>query len=275
MTRTHRASFLPPSSAGIPDRYLTALVLFDELAVRVRSSVEGLSSADRLGGGDRSGQYRLDLVADADVVDSLLASGYNVLSEESGFHDQGASLTVVVDPVDGSTNASRGLPWWASSFSLVAEVDGALTPVASLVADHGSGAVFSAVAGAGAWHNGVRLPLLGACRPSEEAIVGLNGRCPINLGWAQTRTFGALALDLCCVAEGRLDGYVDAVVGNHAPWDYLGALLVVSECGGVVVDALGQDLCVLDHAARRSPVAAPTIERCETWIGTAAGVLWR
>ena len=134
MTRTHRASFLPPSSAGIPDRYLTALVLFDELAVRVRSSVEGLSSADRLGGGDRSGQYRLDLVADADVVDSLLASGYNVLSEESGFHDQGASLTVVVDPVDGSTNASRGLPWWASSFSLVAEVDGALTPVASLVA---------------------------------------------------------------------------------------------------------------------------------------------
>lgn len=85
------------------------------------SSVEGLSSADRLGGGDRSGQYRLDLVADADVVDSLLASGYNVLSEESGFHDQGASLTVVVDPVDGSTNASRGLPsigkatdfrWW-------------------------------------------------------------------------------------------------------------------------------------------------------------------
>ena len=245
MTRTHRASFLPPSSARIPDRYLTALVLFDELAVRVRSSVEGLSSADRLGGGDRSGQYRLDLVADADVVDSLLAS------------------------------ASRGLPWWASSFSLVAEADGALAPVASLVADHGSGAVFSAVAGAGAWHNGVRLPLLGACRPSEEAIVGLNGRCPINLGWAQTRTFGALALDLCCVAEGRLDGYVDAVVGNHAPWDYLGALLVVSECGGVVVDALGQDLCVLDHAARRSPVAAPTIERCETWIGAASGVLWR
>ena len=61
MTRTHRASFLPPSSAGIPDRYLTALVLFDELAVRVRSSVEGLSSADRLGGGDRSGQYLYDL----------------------------------------------------------------------------------------------------------------------------------------------------------------------------------------------------------------------
>ena len=159
MTRTHRASFLPPSSAGIPDRYLTALVLFDELAVRVRSSVEGLSSADRLGGGDRSGQYRLDLVADADVVDSLLAAGYNVLSEESGFHDQGASLTVVVDPVDGSTNASRGLPWWASSFSLVAEVDGALTPVASLVADHGSGAVFSCMSSIGGSNRGAERPL--------------------------------------------------------------------------------------------------------------------
>ena len=41
-------------------------------------------------------------------------------------------------------------------------------------------------------------------------------------------------------------------------WDYIGATLVVREAGGVVVDALGRDLVVLDHTARRTPVAATT-----------------
>ena len=42
----------------------------------------------------------------------------------------------------------------------------------------------------------------------------------------------------------------------HGVWDYVGALLVVQEAGGVMVDALGRDLVVLDHGARRTPVAA-------------------
>jgi fructose-1,6-bisphosphatase/inositol monophosphatase family enzyme len=43
-------------------------------------------------------------------------------------------------------------------------------------------------------------------------------------------------------------------------WDYLGAVLVVQEAGGVAVDALGCDLVVLDHAARRTPVAAGGVD---------------
>jgi myo-inositol-1(or 4)-monophosphatase len=42
----------------------------------------------------------------------------------------------------------------------------------------------------------------------------------------------------------------------HGVWDYVGARLVVREAGGVVVDAHGRDLVVLDHRARRTPVAA-------------------
>ena len=44
------------------------------------------------------------------------------------------------------------------------------------------------------------------------------------------------------------------------PWDYLGAMLVLSEAGGHLADAAGRDLVVLDHAARRTPVAAGTAE---------------
>ena len=55
-----------------------------------------------------------------------------------------------------------------------------------------------------------------------------------------------------------LDGYVDCSVDPHGPWDYLGGLLVCHEAGAVVVDAAGRDLVVLDHAARRTPLAAAT-----------------
>jgi fructose-1,6-bisphosphatase/inositol monophosphatase family enzyme len=64
-------------------------------------------------------------------------------------------------------------------------------------------------------------------------------------------------LDLCVVAAGRVDGYVD-LPGAHGPWDYMAALLVCREVGVEVVDAEGRELVVLDHGARRSPLAAAT-----------------
>jgi fructose-1,6-bisphosphatase/inositol monophosphatase family enzyme len=67
---------------------------------------------------------------------------------------------------------------------------------------------------------------------------------------------GASALDISAVASGSFDGFVDMSPDAHGVWDYVGALLVVQEAGGVVVDAFGRDLVVLDHDARRTPVAA-------------------
>ncbi|MEZ5167319.1 MAG: inositol monophosphatase family protein [Acidimicrobiales bacterium] len=59
---------------------------------------------------------------------------------------------------------------------------------------------------------------------------------------------GASALDLCAVADGRFDAYVD-FDGNLGPWDYLGALLICAEVGIETVDADGRDLTVIDHGA--------------------------
>jgi fructose-1,6-bisphosphatase/inositol monophosphatase family enzyme len=67
---------------------------------------------------------------------------------------------------------------------------------------------------------------------------------------------GASALDICSVATGTFDGFVDMSPDAHGVWDYLGAMLVVQETGGVVADAFGRDLAVLEHDARRTPVAA-------------------
>jgi fructose-1,6-bisphosphatase/inositol monophosphatase family enzyme len=69
---------------------------------------------------------------------------------------------------------------------------------------------------------------------------------------------GAAALDLCAVAEGVLDGYIDCSGDAHGVWDYLGGLLVCREAGAVVTDAFDRELVVHDHAARRTPVAGAT-----------------
>ena len=67
---------------------------------------------------------------------------------------------------------------------------------------------------------------------------------------------GSAALDICCVASGGFDAYVDLTHGELAVWDYLAGMLVLEEAGGVMVDAFERDLVVLDHDARRAPVAA-------------------
>ncbi len=204
----------------------------------------------------RPGQYKLDLVADEAALGVLHASGLGTLSEESGRHHADRPLTAVVDPVDGSTNAHRGLPWYATSICVV-DGDG---PLAAVVVNLASGARFWAVRGGGAFGGTGRLSPSGATR-LEDSIVALSGLPAVPLGSWQTRSLGACALDLCAVASGALDAFVDVTrPAAHGPWDYLGGLLVCREAGVPVVDGDQAELVVLDHAARRSPVAAATPE---------------
>lgn len=213
------------------------------------------SVRDRGPSGLRDGQYALDLVADEAALAVLRRAGVGVLSEESGLEVVDGRPTVVIDPVDGSTNCSRGVPWYATSLCLVDE-DG---PAVALVVNQASGERWSAVRGGGAWCDGRALTPSGRTVLSE-AIVGISAPAPPTPGWAQFRAFGASALDLCLVAGGVLDGFVDCGVDQHGSWDYLGAMLICQEAGTVVSDALDRDLVVLDHAARRTPVAGATAE---------------
>ncbi|SVB36217.1 uncharacterized protein METZ01_LOCUS189071 [marine metagenome] len=202
--------------------------------------------------GNRPDQYASDVVADEAVRGVLLPLGYGLLSEESAVVEAGEGCPmVVVDPLDGSTNASRGIPHYAASLCAVDDEG----PLAAVVLNLALGTRYEAVRGGGARRDGVGLfrddsPQL------SEAIVGVSGLPASNPGWAQFRCLGAAALDLCAVADGTLDAYVDCVVDAHGVWDYLGALLVCREAGVTVEDAKGRDLCVLDRAIRRTPVAA-------------------
>jgi fructose-1,6-bisphosphatase/inositol monophosphatase family enzyme len=98
-------------------------------------------------------------------------------------------------------------------------------------------------------------------------MIVVSGLPPHHLGWRQFRSLGALALDLCSVACGRFDGYIDCSPDAHGVWDYAGALLVCAEAGVPLVDAFGRDLLELDHAVRRTPVAAATAALADELIG--------
>lgn len=204
----------------------------------------------------RPGQYKLDLAADAAALGVLHAAGLGSLSEESGRHHPDRPLVAVVDPVDGSTNAHRGIPWYATSVCIL-DGDG---PLAAAVVNLASGARCWATRGGGAFGDGGRLHPSATTR-LDQSVVGLSGLPPPAPGWWQSRALGACALDLCAVASGSLDGFLDATrPAAHGPWDYLGGLLVCREAGARVVDAGGAELVVADHRDRRSPVAAGTPE---------------
>ncbi len=220
-------------------------------------------------GGNRPGQYAIDLVADEAALAVLDRPGLGVLSEESGLHRPGAPLVAVVDPVDGSTNAARRIPWYATSVCVV-DAGG---PLVAVVANQATGERYEAVRGGGARRDGAPVGP-GRARALGAAVVALNGYPSRHLGWAQFRAFGAAALDLCSVADGRVDAFAVCGGAYLAPWDYLGGLLVCLEAGasvratgrglpaaGIAGDR-GDDLVVLDPAARRGLVAAGTADLC-------------
>ena len=240
------------------------LGVMHDAATAVRSALDGL--LDWGTAGTRAGQYKSDLAADEVALAVLEAAGVGVMSEESGVHRGDREVIVVLDPVDGSTNASRGLPWFATSLCAV-DRDG---PRAALVVDQANGARYEAIRGGGARADGQPLAPSG-CTGLSEAIVGVSGYPAQRFGWKQFRALGAIALDLCAVAGGRLDAFVDCSPSAHGPWDYLGGLLICTEAGALVVDAEGRGLVTTEHAARRTPVAAATPELLEQVVAARQG----
>ena len=206
--------------------------------------------------GKRATQYSVDLAADAAALEVLHGAGCAVLSEESQITGEWkpGGLMVVMDPLDGSTNASKRVPWYATALCAI-DGDGMR---ASLVVNQASGRDrYWATRGGGAFHNGIRLA------PTErnalhQSVVGISGLPSFRPAWGQFRALGAAALDICLVATGALDGWID--FNSHGVWDYLASVLVCQEAGVVVEEFQFRDLVVTEYAEKRTPLVASSAE---------------
>jgi myo-inositol-1(or 4)-monophosphatase len=232
----------------VTDSFFTAL---RECALEIGDAVK--AHQGRGFSGVRDSQYYLDLAADEVALRVLCGAGYRVMSEESGVTGKG-KFTVVVDPIDGSTNCDRGVPFFATSLAVMHADE----LVAGLVMNQATGTIFEAEKGAGAARDGVAIETSGQ-QEISKSIIGFSGLPSRHLGWAQMRAMGAASLEICLVADGSLDAYGVAQHSTLNPWDYLAGLLILREAGGVAQDYRGENLETSDPVVRR-PVFCATPE---------------
>ena len=171
--------------------------------------------------------------------------GVAVLAEEGGGTRAGTMWAV--DPLDGTTNFTRGFPVVAVSVGLVQ--DG--VPIAGVVIAPFLGLEFTVSKGKGATLNRERLPALRPCDPSRAVVAtGFpfrnKGRMPryrpvvegALVRFEDLRRAGAAALDLAWTAAGTFDGYFEL---NLNTWDLAAGAALVLEVGGRVSDWSGGD----------------------------------
>ena len=184
----------------------------------------------------------LDQACEELVRTRLLAArpADTVVGEEGADHVGDSGVSWIVDPIDGTVNFVYGIPAYA--VSVAAAVDGAV--VAGVVVNIATGEQWGAVRDGGAWtwRGDERRPVLApAPPPVSRMLVGTGfsytpelraeqGRAVASLlpRVRDVRRQGAAALDLCAVASGRLDAYVEQ---GLQPWDLAAGGLVAKEAG--------------------------------------------
>ena len=191
-------------------------------------------------GGDGTPTHRLDVVVEAPVLDVLERAGVNVLSEEIGWIDRGSSITVVIDPLDGTANAAAGVP--LSSFSAALVRDS--TVVAAITHWFEGSRTWRAALGDEVVRSvTARRSLDGAAvsmlRPRPETMTAWNR---VAARADRVRILGSSVLEACLVADGAVDAFCDSGGDVHRIVDLAAVDLVVRNAGGCLRDVHGRPL---------------------------------
>jgi myo-inositol-1(or 4)-monophosphatase len=169
---------------------------------------------------------------------------HGVLGEEEGLADTGSDYRWYVDPLDGTTNFAHGFPVFCVSLAL----EHRNQMIAGVVYDPTRDELFSAEQGRGAYLNQRRIQVSKISNLAESLVAtgfpshkrhknpNIYFYHQITLHSHGVRRAGSAALDLCCVASGRFDGFWEF---NLNPWDTAAGVLIVKEAGGKVSDFRG------------------------------------
>lgn len=169
---------------------------------------------------------------------------HDVYGEEQGFADTGSEYRWYVDPLDGTTNFAHGFPVFCVSLAL----DRKGTRIAGVIYDPTRNELFAAEQGNGACLNGQRIQVSRVQKLAESLVAtgfpshkrhknpNIFFYHQITLRTHGVRRAGSAALDLCCVACGRFDGFWEF---NLNPWDTAAGVLMIEEAGGRVTDFSG------------------------------------
>ena len=224
------------------------------------------------GGDDTVAVDQAAETAIVDVLERLHEAGesFTLVSEELGERRFGDDpvLWVVLDPIDGSLNAKRGIPHFSLSLA-VADGPTMGDVFYGYVYDFGTGEEWTAQRGAGAFLNGTPL---GGERPKDRieilafeatltSLVAEKAAAVAPIAY-RLRIMGSLAIALCNLAAGRIDGVCSLKPARSV--DVAAGQLVVRECGLAVelIDAPPFAAAPLDVVGRSRIAAAGTPELC-------------
>jgi myo-inositol-1(or 4)-monophosphatase len=169
---------------------------------------------------------------------------HDILGEEGGLQDTGSDYRWYVDPLDGTTNFAHGFPVFCVSMALEHKGQRA----AGVIYDPTRDELFAAEQGSGAYLNGQRIHVSKTANLAESLVAtgfpshkrhknpNIFFYHQITLRTHGVRRAGAAALDLCCVACGRFDGFWEF---NLNPWDTAAGVLLVEEAGGRITNFHG------------------------------------
>ena len=218
----------------------------------LKHSVGTVRSVERKLGQDSNLVTEVDKRSEAMITERIRMKypGHAILGEESGGSITGADTVWIIDPLDGTTNFTHGLPIFCVSIGV--QHKGEL--VAGVVYDPNLDELFSAERGGGAFLNGKRLHVSGTAELRESLLVtGFPYNIRENphhavehfqafLMEAQAvRRLGSAALDLCYIAAGRFDGFWEVALKS---WDMAAGMLCVREAGGNVTNFRGEQMKV-------------------------------
>ena len=191
-----------------------------------------------------------DLVSYVDkTAEEKIVEGLSVILPEAGFITEEGTAGYsnedyrwIVDPLDGTTNFTHGLPIYAVSIALMYKDE----LVAGVVYEINKDEMFSATKGMGAWLNGKRIKVSGRDKLSESLLATgfpyydfeqMSAYLKILNDFMQSthglRRMGSAAVDLAYVACGRFEGFFEY---NLHAWDVAAGSLLVKEAGGEVTD---------------------------------------
>ncbi len=212
-------------------------------------------------GGDGTPTTYLDELVDTAVLDAVAPFGVNVLSEEIGWVDRGSALTLVVDPLDGTANATAGVPICAFAGALA--LDGEFTEGLVSWLDLGR-----------RWHarrGDAHCTVTGRTVLAGASVSMLRPRTETLAAWTRVatqadrvRVLGSSVIEACLVADGAVDAFVDCGGEVHRLVDLAATKVIVEAAGGVLRDVHDRPIEFdIDLSRRWSGVAAASQELAE------------
>ena len=210
-------------------------------------------------GADGTVTKYVDKIAEDAALDFINKSKVkvNVLSEEIGFIDNSSKYTFVLDPIDGTRNASRGIPFYSVSLAVGKSKISDISY--GIVKNIPTGDIFIAEKGHGAFHNKrqIGVPEIPCKEILSSLTLGKNyDKVTLKLAKKdKVRSLGSASLEMCMVAIGALDFYI---VGKEylRVVDIAASTLILREAGGIVTNILGKDLDMAFSLDERTSVIA-------------------